>query len=416
MLSKMAGQNWRPTMRNYWLVAKHEYLRMVIRRGFVLITLAIPVAIAAFIALIVFIETSGEDNRPIGYVDKAGFLEESLQAELPEPEKRIQVQAFPNETEATTALEGDEIQAFFVFPPSYPESLETDLYYLEEPPDNQAWREFDDFVRINLVSDLPADSQTRLLNGTNITVQDIASNREFSEDSVINVILPIVVSFFFVIATMSAAGYMLRVVADEKENRTMEIVITSVTPNQLIIGKSIGLLAAALTQLAIYVLAAILAIRIASGFIPELQQATVPWDYMAIIFIFFFPAYALISAFMVAIGSSVTEVQQGQQIAGLLNLLFLVPLFALPIIISSPDSPLVQFMTFFPTTSFLTISLRWGIGTIPMWQLIISWIILVASALFMIWAAARIFQVGMLRYGQPLSFAGAISAVRGKIG
>ena len=70
-------------------------------------------------------------------------------------------------------------------------------------------------------------------------------------------------------------------------------------------------------------------------------------------------------------------------------------------------------MTLFPTTAFLTISLRWGLGTIPLWQLGVSWVILVAATLVMTWVAARVFRAGMLRYGQPLSLKGVVAAVTG---
>jgi ABC-2 type transport system permease protein len=127
---------------------------------------------------------------------------------------------------------------------------------------------------------------------------------------------------------------------------------------------------------------------------------------------FFFPAYLLISAMMVAVGSAVTELQQGQQVAGLLNLLFAMPFFLLALLFQNPSHPVLIGMSYFPTTSFLTISLRWGVSSIPLWQIIISWLILVATTLGMIWAASRIFRVGMLQYGQPLRFKTAVAALK----
>ena len=250
------------------------------------------------------------------------------------------------------------------------------------------------------------------MEGPEITVHDLASNREFSERSIINVILPFVATFFFIFATMSGAGYMLGVVAGEKENRTIEVMVTSVTPVQLIGGKAAGLLAASLTQLAIYVVAAVVGLFIAAQYVPEIQQVEVPWLYLGIMVLFFLPTYALISAVMIAIGSAVTELQQGQQLAGLLNLVFMVPLFLLPLLFQDPGGPLMVFFTIFPTTSFLTIALRWGLGTVPMWQVGAGWVLLVATTILLIWAAARVFRAGMLRYGQPLSLKSAWAAVK----
>jgi ABC-2 type transport system permease protein len=310
-------------------------------------------------------------------------------------------------------LDRQEIQAFFVFPPDYRETLRTELYYLEDPPSGDVWEQFDDFVRVNLVAELPDEVQDRLLDGPEITVKDIASGRVFSQSTVINIILPFAASMFFFITTMSAAGYMLGVVADEKENRTMEIMVTSVTPGQLIGGKAAGLLVAALTQLLIYIVAVVVGLIVAAPFVKELQGATVPWAYLGIMALFFVPAYALIAAVMVTIGAAVTEMQQGQQMAGILNLFFMIPLFAMGVLFSNPNHWALVAMTLFPTTAFLTISLRWGFGSIPLWQLGVSWVVLVATTLVMVWVAARVFRAGMLRYGQPLSLKSVVAAVTG---
>jgi len=399
-------------MRNFWLIAKHEYRGTVFKRAFILLTLAIPLGMAAVIAIAIVVETSGENTLPVGYVDKADVLNVNRQPLSAMP-TGIEIRAFPDEEAALAALEGEEIQAFFVLPSDYPSTLQTDLYYLEEPPSSDVWRDFDNFVRTNLVATYPDEIRKRLLEGPNITVHDIVSNRQFSESSIINVILPFVATFFFFIATMSASGYMLQVVASEKENRTMEIMITSVTPGQFIGGKTVGLLAAALTQLAVYILAAVVGLIVAAPHVEALQQVTVPWAYLGVMALFFFPAYALIAAVMVAIGAAVTKVQEGQQVAGILNLFFMAPLFLLMVIFENPAAPLVVFFTLFPTTAFMTISLRWGLGTVPLWQIGVSWILLVATTIFMVWAAARVFRAGMLRYGQPLNLKTALAAIGG---
>jgi len=400
-------------MRNFWLVAKHEYLTTVVRRAFLLMTIAIPVGMVALIALIILVESMGADDRPIGYVDYSGKLEPALYDNLPDAEDRTPLRSFPDEDLALAALQGEQIQALFVIPSEYPQTLGTELYYLEDPPGGDAWGDFDDFVRISLLSGMPEDMQELLLEGPDITVYDLASNREFSERSIINVILPFIATFFFIFATMSGAGYMLGVVAGEKENRTIEVMVTSVTPVQLIGGKAAGLLAASLTQLAIYAMAAVVGLIVAVQYVPEIQQLEVPWLYLAIMGLFFLPTYALISAVMIAIGSAVTELQQGQQLAGLLNLVFMLPLLLLPLLFQDPGGPLMVFFTIFPTTSFMTIALRWGLGTVPLWQVGIGWVLLLGTTTFFVWAAARVFRVGMLRYGQPLNLRSVWAAVRG---
>jgi ABC-2 type transport system permease protein len=264
------------------------------------------------------------------------------------------------------------------------------------------------------VSRYPEQVQARLLEGPILTVEDVVSHRSFGGASVINIILPFLATALVIASMIMMSGYMLQVVADEKENRTMELLLTSLTPGQLIGGKAIGLLGAALSQLTMYVIAAVIVLLTLAPSVPELQAATVPWDYLGMMAVFFLPTYALMAGIMIALGGAVTEVQQGQQISGILTLVFLLPIFVLPLIFENPAHPLVIALTLFPTTSFVTVSLRWGLGTVPLWQLAVSWMLLVTTAAFTLWAAARIFRAGMLRFGQPLSLKHAVAAVRGQ--
>ncbi len=400
-------------MRSYWLVARHEYRRTVLRRGFIVLTLAIPLGMALLIGLTILVVVSGESRLPLGYVDRAGILDASRLGDLPDAQERTEIRAFDNEEAALAALKGEEIQAFFVLPSDYLDTRRSDLYYLEDPPSDDAWGDFDDFVRASLIAPYSGGVQRRLLEGPAITVLDTSSNREFSQQAAINIALPFVGVFCFFIATMSASGYMLQVVADEKENRTMELMVTSLTPAQLIGGKALGLMAAALTQLAIYGIAAVVVLTIAISYITDLPSIDVPWTFLGMMALFFFPSYVLMAGIMVAIGSAVTELQQGQQIAGILNLFFMLPIFLLMIIFEDPGHPLAVFLSLFPMTSFLTISLRWGLGTVPLWQIGTAWVLLVGTAILVMWIAARVFRVGMLRYGKPLNLKAAWSAVKG---
>ena len=182
---------------------------------------------------------------------------------------------------------------------------------------------------------------------------------------------------------------------------------------QLIGGKAIGLMGVSLSQLAVWTVAVGIAVWITTRGLELVPLGQVPWSTVGVILAFFVPGYALVGGIMAAIGSAVTERQQGQQVAAILNLFFMLPLFLLMTIFENPAGRWVVFFSLFPTTAFLTISLRLGLGTVPLWQVGLSWVILVGALLFMIWAAARIFRAGMLRYGQPLNLKAAVEAVRG---
>lgn len=108
----------------------------------------------------------------------------------------------------------------------------------------------------------------------------------------------------------------------------------------------------------------------------------------------------------------VSDLRQGQQITGILNLFFMLPFFLITVIMTKPNSPLIVALTLFPTTAFVTVVMRWAITTVPLWQLAASWVLLVASAVVSVWLAARIFRIGMLHYGQTLRLKTIVTRLR----
>jgi len=396
-------------MRKLWLMAKHEYLTMVRKRSFLLGTLGIPLLIVVVMGVSILAAIGGGDDRPVGYVDQAGLLS-AVQEE--EGAGGVALQAFSAEEAARAALAGGEIQAYYVVPQDYLSSGELQLYYWEDALSERAQDSFATFVEANLAAELPEAVRERVMEGFALTVRSAEGRREVSTRNIVSVFLPFVAGFFFVMAVMTSAGYLLQAVTTEKENRTMEVMITSLTPEELISGKALGLMSVSLTQLLVWSVTAIAGLIVGAQFVDLLRNIRVPWSLLGIIALYFFPAFALVAGMMVSIGSVVTETRQGQQLAGVINLLFVAPFFFLALILANPNSPVVVALTLFPTTAFITVTMRWGLATVPLWQLIVSWLLLVGSAGLSVWAAARILRVGMLRYGQRLTLRGIYRAVR----
>ena len=401
-------------MHKFWLVAKQEYLKRTAKRSFILGTLAIPLLIVIVIAVIIFVVERNKDTNPIGYVDYSGILSERI---APEPDDdSVEVVAFDDEESAMAALENGDIQGYYVIPNTYPEVLEVDLYYMDDWIDTSVQVDFDDYIRANVLPEGPNEIQHRLIEGPELTVQSADGEREFGgEAGFIVLLFPWIVAMFFFFTIMGASGYFLQAITDEKENRTMEIMVTSVSPEQLISGKAIGLLAVGLTQIGVWILTIVIGWFVAQNFIEEIQGIVIPWDVLLVFIAYFLPSYALVAGMMLGIGGLVSEYQEGQQISGVLNLLFTFPLFMSVLIFANPNNPILIFLSFFPTTSFITITMRWGFTVIPFWQLVLSWLILVATATFLVWVAARIFRLGMLRYGQRLKLKSTLATIRAEL-
>ncbi len=402
-------------MHDLWLVARHEYLQRAGKRSFLLGAFSLPFLMIVVIGVTVMVTNGGHRAATIGYVDGAGILGEAQLPAATADESRLNVRSFSDGDAARLALEQREIQAFYVLPPDYLDTHEVELYHWDKAPDASLQTGFGQFIRSGLVSGLPAAEQVRLIEGPQVTLRSLDGARAFSSGEALNLVVPFVVALVFMITVMTSASYMLQVVADEKENRTVEVLITSVSPEQLIGGKALGLMGVTLTQLGIWLLAIMLALAVGARFVEPMRGLGMPWGSLLVIAIFFVPAYALVAGLMTAIGSAVAEVRQGQQIAGLLNLMFMLPLFLSALLFTDPNSPLMVALTLFPTTAFVTVSLRWGMSAIPAWQMMISWLSVLGSALLSIWAAARIFRYGMLRYGQRLSLSEALTPLARRV-
>ena len=398
-------------MHKFWLVAKQEFRNRTFKRSFIIGTMIIPVIITVIIGVTIIIVVRSQDDRPFGYVDDSGVLKN---ATMPNnDDETVEIIAFPNKESARIALEVEEIQGYYIIPKDYLKTLYVDLYYLEEAPETAILSDFDDYVRANILDGPLTKVQVRIIEGTTLTVQALNDNREFqdNETGIIIILLPLLIAMFFLFAVMGASGYFLQVVTDEKENRTMEIMITSISPAQMIGGKSVGLVAVGLTQLLVWISSISIAWIVGRQYFEIFQLVELPWDILIIFAIFFLPSYAIIAGFMICIGSIVTELQEGQQISGVINLLFTFPIFFAALVFADPNSPILVFLSFWPTTSVMTIIMRWGFTVIPIWQVALSWLICVVTGIVIIWIASRLFRLGMLRYGQRITLKGAFTAI-----
>jgi ABC-2 type transport system permease protein len=171
-------------------------------------------------------------------------------------------------------------------------------------------------------------------------------------------------------------------------------------------GKIAGVVAISLTQLATWIAFAALALFVGGQIlrIEVIQNLSLDLRILLPIAVLCVPAYVMIAALLTAVGATVTESQEAQQVTGLFMLPLWIPFWFAPAIIENPDSSLALALSLFPPTSLTTFILRQMFSQIPLWQLAASTTILTACALGAIWLAGRAFRLGMLRYGQRLNW------------
>lgn len=392
-------------MSKLWYVARHEYARNVFKKSFILALLSVPLLIAVNIGLIAFMVSLDNNNAPVGYVDRAGLLSDPIPAPVGPSEGAIEFIPFQTEDEARDALEAKSIQAYYVVSPDYFETSRIDLLYLKEPGEN-ATRQFYDFIQRNVLAEQPPEIALRAVEGSNVTVRTPDGSREFSGAPTLGAVLPVLLSVAFIFLLLMSSGYLMQAVVDEKENRTMEVLITSLSASRLISGKVLGIVAIGLTQLVAWILVGILAVFIGGEVfgIEWFQNPGLDWGPILTVVAIAIPSYVLACALMVAVGSTVGQAQEGQQIGVLFFMLFMIPLYAIMVIGETPNATPSVVLTLLPFTSLMTVGFRSLFSVVPLWQVVASVAIQTVCAAGALWLAGRAFRLGMLRYGQRLRF------------
>jgi ABC-2 type transport system permease protein len=395
-------------VRKFRLIARREYLVNVRRRSFLLATFGLPLLMIALMAVSILASDRSQGGfGTLGYVDQSGVLATAVDNPGFRPFSSVQ--------EARAGLEAGKIRAYYLISPDYRVSGKAELFYWDRPPAGRLQAHFDSFLKANLVSGLDSGVAERALRGpTDVVVRSADGRLETQDRAFANLIIPFAFGLFISFAFMSAASYLLRAIADEKENRTIEIMATSVSPNQLIAGKAVGLIGVALTQVLLWGLVVVGGLAVAANFVDSLRGIELPWSLIIALAAYFVPMFVLAASIVIALGVAVADSRQGQQLVALISVLFLLPLFFSPLLGSSPDGPLMVALTLFPTTSLLTVAIRWGAMVIPLWQLLVSWVILAGCAGFGLWSTPKVFRRGMLRYGQRLTLRSVFGAMWGR--
>lgn len=396
-------------MNKFWRIAWHEYSRHVMRRRFLLPLLSVPLLLGLMALLIVLAIWTQSDPRPIGYIDHSGLLANPIpQPAVKFPERTIPMAAYADEAAAKTDLEADKLQAYYILPQDYRQTGKAEQVYLESP-NGYAVEQFNAFLAVNLLADQPAEIAGRVLDGGEVITETADGSRQAPENRIVNLILPFAAGILFIVAMSTSSGYLMQAVVEEKENRTMEIMVTSVSPGQLMGGKIVGDMAVGFTQMVVWSLFAALAVGIAKNYLPVLRDIHISTGTLLTLLAVMLPAFVMISGLMAAVGATVTEGSEGQQIMALFTIPIWLPYMLITLFIQNPGSPLAIALSLFPLTAPLTIALRMGFASVPTWQLVTSIVILVIAAVGAIWLAGRAFRMGMLRYGQRLRLVEVLS-------
>ncbi len=433
-------------MNKIWLIAGREYITRVRKKTFIVATLLTPIGFGLLMFLgTYFAAKGGEAAKNIVVKDDSGVLDVSemtdkLMVYTPSTEPLDQLK--------TTYMEQDK--DILVYVPKFEDFSIKDYevrYYTEDKLsiktitdiEKALARQFRDHKIEN--SDINIDIYNSF--STDITLENgekldqIAAGEEPKSSGKTAILIGTVLAglmggmMYFVIFIYG--GMVMRSVMEEKINRVVEIMVSSVKPVQLMLGKILGVGGVGLTQLAIWlVLIPLIILGIGTIFGGELdggsmdqfkeaaaaadmsqskiqeifsELGSINWGMIIPVFIiFFFGGYFIYASMFAAVGSSVSDDQgEAQQLMLPLGIPVFIGFMMLQGVLTNPNGNMAVFGSLFPLISPIIMPARLAFDP-PMWQVILSIVILIATCIFFAWIAGRIYRVGILLYGKKVNF------------
>lgn len=409
-------------MRKIGVIARHEYLVNVRRAGFIIMTALVPLLgvlgllIAAFFGgqAASFVERQfAPQPKEIGVVDHLGAFTPVL------PAYQEQYHLFTDEELGRAAVESDEITTLLVVPEDYIQSGQV-MVFSKGSGFTAAVMEDSVSVRQFLVDHLLRDEvnlalRKRLADPIKpvlVSLEAEGQPRGGPLSTGLNIMVPYFLGMLLIMTIFVSSGYLLRGVAEEKTSRVIEILLSSVTAQELLAGKVLGLGALGLTQVVIWLVSALGlsrgAVSLLGVSIPLLARPEV----FALGLVYYLLGFLVYAVLMGAVGALGTTMQESQQLAGIFSMMAAIPLMLGGFMFPNPNMPLMRALSWFPLTAPTAMMLRLPMTEVPVVDVVGSIVVLLISIPAVLWAGAKVFRMGLLMYGKRPSLAQVVRALR----
>ncbi len=387
-------------------VARYEYLHHVGNKRFWISLISVPLGFTLIFILSALLSRFSFDTRPVGIVDQGNLIQlqpdNSAKSTFFDPQ--IYLYVYPDEASARAAVDSSEIQGFAVLPEDYASRYQL-TYWTNKQPESSVQSLISGFISKNLMVAENIDTAVlkRITEGSSVVMQSLDGSQTSDGTGWHRIIVPIVVGMLNFIVVMSSGGYLLKALVEEKENRTIEIMLTSVPSREIMGGKIIGNLGVGLTQIAVWVL--LLGVvgfffRDKLGFLTDINLSG---GYLLISVALMILSFIFSAALMATIGAAMTSSEESQGIIGLMVLPMMFPFYFLTVFLSYPNGILARVLSFFPLSAPLALSLRMAFSSVSALEIGLVFVVIVFFTLLMFWLAGVVFKRGMLRYSKRLS-------------
>ncbi len=386
------------------LIARRDYLRTVRRRGFVAGTLLLPLAMGFLFAISALSSTSlGQPQvGPVVVVNESSVKVAADPAVTPDV-------VVVDRAEADRQLASGVVDGYFVIPSTWPAQPTIQVITADEPSSKPhlaisrrlaEQSEMDVLLRTSLIRSAGVPDAVLAQLVAPISYQTTGASGGQSSDAQIisSYLVPYAFTLIFMLSIFITSGYLLQSVTEEKENRVVEIILSSVPALPLMAGKILGLGAAGLTQVAIWVGTALIALPLLNNeFSLSIQISPVT---LILAVIFFGLGYMSYGAIYAAVGALSPGAREAQQYASVFGVIAVIPIVLLPVFLSDPSGPLVVLLCVIPLTApAAMLAVLASTPTVP-WLLVgLSLAAQIAFVIVATVATSRIFRATLLLYG-----------------
>jgi len=316
----------------------------------------------------------------------------------------------------TLSLDEGAIDAFVLIAEDY---LENGTVYYYRPDFNpmegfDLSAELEHIINTNLLGENQA-LLARVQNPLNMEMEVLNPEPQRDPGNMLTFFLPYAVTFLFYIVILSSASLMLSSITSEKQNRVIEILMTSITPMQMLTGKIIALGLAGLFQTIVWTTAGLLLLRVSGTTFSLPAEFQLP---VSIIFwgaIFFLLGYAVYASLMAGAGALVPNLRESSQVTTILVIPMVIPLMMINPLIQQPNGTIAVVLSLFPLTAPVSMMTRLAGTQVPIWQILLSILLLAITAALVIRAVSGMFRAQNLLSGQPFRMNVFFKALLGRL-
>ncbi len=407
-------------MTQIWKIVKWEFLNRLKSKLFLITTFALPFFMGGMMYLpSILIDLEPEEITKIGlvYDDQNQFLIDRLEAQLSlsyrlkSGEPQFNFYRFLSEKEALDSVLKKSILGYLSIPKMvldtgkvkyFSESLSNiKIYKGLSRTLNQAvieQRMIEQNIDVSLIG--------KLSRGINFETFEIDSGGDISEgDELSSFMVPYLFLIILFTTVFMSGQLLLRSVMEERTSRTIEILLSSVTPEEIMRGKIMGLGLLGMTQMSFYLIVGLL-----FTYIKEL--ATIELSQIPIFLIFFITGYLFYAAIFAAMGTFFTSEQEAQQSSGLISIVAILPMVFASYFITNPTSAYTIASTYIPPLTPFMMIIRIGTGTVGLNEIIFATILMIFSCWALLKLSGKIFKTAILLYGKKITIGEIIKWVR----